>query len=1044
MLHAQDRNISGTVNDENGQALPGVSIVVSGTASGTITSADGTYNLTVPGTATSLMFSFIGMSTQLIEIGDMTTIDAIMTEDAIGLDEVVVIGYGTAKKADLTGAIVNVQADDVEIYKPQSVGELLRYSVPGLQVSYSTNAQNNPDFFIRGDNTIKADDDDGDGPERAANRPLIVVDGVIFNGSMTEINTNDIESIDVLKDASAASIYGSRASNGVVAITTKKGARGKPVFRLSAKYGIVTGARRLSTFKAGDEVMNWLTDMNESINGLTQDPWSIYDKYEDVPSANQGDWLDANGIPGETDPFTITDIWLDNFGFEPNEKENYHNGDGKDWQDYIFRTGQRQDYDLSVSGSTDRVKYYWSLGYMDNESVQVGESFTSISSRLNLDVAATDFLNLGLNMSFAHQDEGRSTVSSGSYRQLSAYDWPWENGTEGIIPGEMNLDKIEFLKPDASGSNQTNPLRDPSYRTRQFQRYRVLPTMYAKLKLPLGIQFTSRFTTRLDFRKRFEYEDSANPQWGHGGEVRRRHNETLEWQIDNILNWDKEIGEHRFAVTGLVNAEKIQSWYTDAQTSNMSPTEALGFHAMSFGLNPSTGSDDQVVTRSALMGRVNYVFGNRYHLSASIRRDGYSRFGSENVYATFPSVSAAWSITNENFMAGGPDWLSFLKLRASWGINGNSSGLSSYQAYARLDDNKWLNWDGGYYATPYLSLDRMANPALSWEKNTALNFGLDYGLWEGRLRGALDVYTSETTDLLLDKRLPTVTGFEIITTNVGNLTNTGFDLSLNAAVVQTSNFSFNSSLLVHYNKNKINSLTGELVPTFEDDGTPILNPDGSPVLEEPDDLDNGWFIGQNKDVIWDYEVDGVYKIGEEDEAAPFGLFPGDFRLVDQNGDGVLNTNDKVFQGLSSSPWYITLRNELVYKGFDLGVIFLAKIGYKGGSTYPYNERQQYIKNHNWFNLPYWTPDNQIDDAARVNSIKLTDTEIWVDRSYLRLQNVALGYNIPSNLLSRIKISRARVAFNIDNAAVFTSWIEGDPESMREMPRVYTVSIDISF
>jgi TonB-linked SusC/RagA family outer membrane protein len=946
--HAQDRNVTGTVIDEAGESIPGVSIILSGTTRGAITDLDGKYSLSVPAEGGSLMFSYVGMTTQLIEVGDQTVIDVTLTVDAIGLDEVVVIGYGTAKKKDLTGAIVNVQSKELEIYKPQSVGEMLRYSVPGLQVDYSTSAKNDPDFFIRGDNTIKADDDD----EESANRPLIVVDGVIFNGDMAEINTNDIESIDVLKDASAASIYGSRASNGVVAITTKKGAIGKPVFRLSAKTGIVTGARRLSTFKAGDEVMNWLTDMNESINDLSQDEWSIYDKYENVPDASKADWLDANGIPGETDPFVITDIWLDNFVFEPNEKENYHNGDEKDWQDYLFHTGLRHDYDLSVSGSTDKVRYYWSMGYFDSESVQVGESFTTLRSRLNLDVAATDFLNVGLNMNFAHQDEGREPVGNGGYYVLSPYDWPWQNGTEGIVPGEMNLDKIEFLKTDAAGSNQVNPLNDPSYITRQYQRYRILPTMYGVLKLPFGIQFTSRLTTRMDLRKRFYYEDSANPQWGHGGEVRRRHNETLEWQNDNILNWDKEFGQHRFAVTGLVNAEKIQSWYTDAETSNLSPTEALGFHAMSLGLNPSTGSDDQTVTRTALMGRINYVFGNRYHLSGSIRRDGYSRFGSQNVYGVFPSVSAAWSVTNENFMAGAPAWLSFLKVRASWGINGNSSGLSSYQAYARLDDDKWLNWDGGFFQMPILLIDRIGNPGLSWEKNAALNFGLDYGLWGGRVRGALDVYSSETTDLLLDKRLPTVSGFDIITTNVGNLKNTGVDLSINANYVQTSDFSFNGSLNIHYNKNEIVSLTGELVPVTDSEGNPVLNADGSPVLEEPDDLDNGWFIGQSKDVIWDYEVDGVYKIGEEEEAAVFGLFPGDFRVVDQNGDGVLNTDDKVFQGLSSNPWYITYRNELVYKGFDLGIIFLAKLGYKGGSEYPYNERQQYIKNHNGFNLPY--------------------------------------------------------------------------------------------
>ncbi|HEC44890.1 MAG TPA: SusC/RagA family TonB-linked outer membrane protein [Bacteroides sp.] len=1040
MSYAQDRSVTGTVIDDAGDGIPGVSIIVQGTTTGAITDLDGKYTLNVPAEATTLLYSYVGMTTQQVEIGDQTVIDVTMAIDAIGLEEVIVIGYGTAKKKDLTGAIINVQAEDLEMYKPQSVAELLRYAVPGMNVGYSTNAQNNPDFFIRGDNAIKADDDDEDD----ANAPLIVVDGVIFNGSMTEINTDDIASVDVLKDASAASIYGSRASNGVVAITTKKGVRGKPVFRVSAKYGIVTGAKRLETFKAGDEVMGWLTDMNESINGLTQDPWSIYDKFEDVPDGSKNDWLTANGIAGETDPSVITDIWLDNFGFEPNEKENYHAGIGHDWQDYLFRTGVRQDYDISVSGSTDRVKYYWSLGYFDNESVQVGESFTSLTSRLNLDVAATDFLNLGLNMNFAFQDEGRSTVSSGSYRQLSAYDWPWMNGTEGIVKGEMNLDKIEFLKTDAAGSNQVNPLNNPSYVTRQYERYRIMPTLYATLKLPLNFTFTTRFTPRLDFRKRFEYEDSANPQWGHGGEIRRRHNETNEWQFDNILSWEKEFDQHRFTFTGLINAEKNQSWLTDAETSNLQPTEALGYHAMSFGLNPATDSDDQVVTRNALMARVGYVFANRYHLQASVRRDGYSRFGSENVYGTFPSVSAAWSITNESFMGGAPGWISFLKLRASYGINGNSSGLNSYQAYAQLSDNKWLNYDAGYFQAPYLSLNRMSNPALAWEKNAALNFGLDYGFWNGRLRGALDVYTAETTDLLLDKRLPTVTGFEIITTNVGTLKNTGFDMSINAAIVQTSNWTFNSSLLLHYNKNEIVSLTGELVPTFEADGTPILNPDGSPVLEEPDDLDNGWFIGQSKDVIWDYEVDGVYKIGQEAEAAAFGLFPGDFRVVDQNGDGVLNTDDKVFQGESSAPWYITWRNEVSYKGFDLGVVLLGKLGYKGGSIYPYNERQQYIKNHNWFNLPYWTPNNQIDDAARVNSIKVTDTDIWVNRSYVRLQQVAFGYNIPANITAPIRISRARLGFNIENAAVFTKWIEGDPESMREMPRIYTFSIDFSF
>jgi TonB-linked SusC/RagA family outer membrane protein len=1041
---AQEKTISGTVAGSDGIPVPGVTIVVKGTSTGTITNIDGEFTLSVPPNST-LLFSFVGMKTQEIVVGNQTTINVTMETDAIGLDEVVAIGYGTSRKQDLTGSIVNVSAQDLEKYQPSNVQEMLRSAVPGLKVGYSTSAKNTPDFFVRGDNTIKSDRNNNNDNEedREANRPLIVLDGVIFNGDIAEINVNDIESVDVLKDASAAAIYGSRASNGVIVFTTKKGAIGKPVVRASAKLGIVTGAKRLKTFKAGDEVTTWLTDMNESINSLTQNPWSKYDKYENVPSEFQSQWLTANGIPGATDPTVITTAWLDAFGLDPDEKDHFLNGREFDWQDFLFHTGLRQDYDISVSGRSDRVAYYWSLGYINSESVQVGEKFSTLTSRLNLDVTVTDWFNMGVNANFAYQNEGDEPIGNGGYRTASPYDTPWENivWTDPTIEdkGEKAYpDRFprEYLKQAGSGSNRGNPYLNPAYITRQYERYRIFPTMFAKLTLPFGITLTSNMTTRLDFRQRLFYEDSENPAWSHGGYARRQHNQGFEWQSDNILNWNKEFGQHRFDVTGLVNAEKNQMYYTQAEGSNMSPTQALGFHALQFGLIPSVTSTDEVIARNALMGRVNYSFGNRYNFSASIRRDGYSRFGVDNVYATFPSVSAAWNITNEGFMADRPSWLNFLKLRGSWGVNGNSSGLGPYAAYATLSNNKYLNYNGGYFVAPYLYINRMANPNLAWEKNQAYNFAIDYGLWDGRLRGALDVYSSKTTDLLLDKKLPIVTGFESITTNVGELQNTGFDLSINTINVETSDITWTSQLNLSYNKNKIVSLTGEKVA--------VTDANGNVTMEEPDDIDNGWFIGQNKDVIWDYEIDGVYQEGEEEEAAKFGLFPGDFRYVDRVKDGVINSDDKYFQGLKSNPWYATFRNDFVYKNFDLGVILLGKFGYKGGTIEPFNNRQEYIKNHNWYKLPYWTPNNPINDAARINSINLGGANIWQKRSYVRIQNVALGYNLPTDLIERIKISRARLSFNIDNVAVFTKWIEGDPESQREMPRTYSFSVDFSF
>ncbi len=1053
--YAQGKSLSGKVTGEDGAPVPGVTVVVKGTTNGTVTNIDGVYNLSNVPTNATVIFSFVGLKTQEILVGDQSSVNVTMTVDAIGLDEVVAIGYGTSRKADLTGSVVNVQAEQLEKFQASSVSEMLRSAVPGLKVGYSTSAKNTPDFEVRGDNTIKArDDDDTDAPEREANRPLIVLDGVIFNGDLAEINVNDIGSVDVLKDASAAAIYGSRASNGVIVFTTKKGALGKPVVRVSAKLGVVTGARRIKTFKAGDEVTGWLTDMNEAINSLTLDPWSKFDKYENVPSQYQPDWLQVNGIPGATDPTVITTAWLDAFGLDGLEKENFLAGRSFDWQDFYFHTGLRQDYDVSVSGRTERVSYYWSIGYVDSESVTVGEKFSTLTSRLNLDVKVTDWFNMGINSNFSYQNEGDESIDSGGYRTASPYDSPWENivwtdpsikdNGEGSYPDRFPR---EYLRQNSSGSNRSNPYLDPAWTTRKFDRYRLFPTMYGKLSLPFGITFTSRMTTRLDFRKRFYYEDGGNPGWSHGGFASRRHNESFEWQSDNILNWNKEFGEHRFDVTGLVNAEKNQMWETYASASKFIPTEILGYHALGFGsitklTDPSEypsndrNISDEVITRNALMGRVNYSYGNRYNLSASIRRDGYSRFGADNVYATFPSVSAAWNVSNEAFMAERPDWLTFLKLRASWGVNGNSSGLGAYAAYATLSDNKYLNYDGGYFIAPYLFLNRLANPDLAWEKNEAYNLGIDYGLWDGRVRGSLDIYTSKTKDLLLDKKLPTVTGFSSFATNVGSLKNTGFDLSINTINIETSDFSWTSQLNVSYNKNEILSLTGEKVE--------MTDANGNTYTKEPDDTDNGWFIGQSKDVIWDYELDGVYQVGEEAEAEKFGLHPGDFRYVDQDGNGVINSDDKVFQGLSKNPWYTTLRNDVTYKGFDLGVIVLAKLGYKGGSDFPFNNRQEYIKNHNWFDLPYWLPTNPINNAARINSINLGGADYWQSKSYVRIQNIALGYNLPTDLLENIKISRARVAFNIDNVAVFTKWIIGDPESEREMPRTYSFSVDFSF
>ncbi|XOV94399.1 MAG: SusC/RagA family TonB-linked outer membrane protein [Bacteroidota bacterium] len=1011
------RTVTGTVTGEDGEGIPGVNVVVKGTTTGVITDFNGDYSLNVPEDNDVLVFSSVGYTTIEETIGNRSSIDIALAQDVTALDEVVVIGYGTQQKKDLTGAIVNVQAEKVEKYKPTSVSEILRTTVPGLSVGYSTNAKMVPDFEVRGDASIKADDDD----ERNANRPLIVLDGVIFRGDLAEINPNTISSIDVLKDASSAAIYGSQASNGVVIITTKKGSYGKPQITFSTRVGLITGARRISTYKGGEEVLDWLTDMNETITNTSTDPWSVFDDYNKIDPQYQSDWLTANGIPGETDPKAIALARVNNFGFWAQELENFNNGVTYDWQDFLFHTGVRQDYDLGVSGRTERVSYYYSMGYSNRESVQLWETFETITSRLNLDVNLAEFLNIGANAQFTFQDDGQEPIDNGGYRTLSPYDQPWTNGMERTPAN---------LTAQPAGSNLGNPYQDPSWNNRLYTRFMINPTLFAKFTLPFGFSFRTDFTPRFDTQKRFDLDMSGNPNRTLD-EAQRRHNDYFSWQTNNILSWDKAFGEHRFNFTALYNAERNSSWETIARANNFVPTAALGYHALSLATNQFVSSSDEVNSRTGVMGRINYAFGNRYNFSASIRRDGYSRFGSDNLYGNFPSLSAAWTITNESFMPTS-NTLSYLKLRLSWGVNGNSQGLQAYNAYAQLSSGLYLNYDGGYFAAPYTSLSRFALPGLSWEKTAAFNVGIDYGLFGDRVSGSLDIYRSETTDLILDQSLPALTGFTTSKNNVGSLENSGFDLGINTINVTNSNLVWTTALNVTYKVNKIKTLGND----------PSEQPDGS--FREPDDLQNGWFIGESKDIIWDFQTDGVYKIGEEAEAAVYGLYPGDFRHVDQNNDGVINVEDKAYLGLRKNPWYITMRNDVEFKGFDLGVVLLGKLGWLGQTIQPFNWEQQYIKNHNWYKIPYWTPNNQIDDAARINSIRLGGIQSALSKDYVRIQNLSLGYSLPASLLDNINFSRVRLAVNVENAAVFTSWIYGDPENEREMPRTYSFSLDVTF
>ncbi|MCL3781918.1 SusC/RagA family TonB-linked outer membrane protein [Prolixibacteraceae bacterium JC049] len=1015
---SQDKKrITGKVVDKNGEPMPGVTVVIKGTTTGVVTSLDGIYTLVLPENAEVVSFSFVGMKSQEVKIDNQTKIDITLEEDAIGLEEVVAIGYGVAKKSDLTGAVVNVKAEELNKFKPESVSELLRAAAPGLNVSYSTNAKSTPEFEIRGDNSLSA-----------GNKPLIVVDGVIFNGSLQDLNVNDIETVDILKDASSAAIYGSRATNGVVVFTTKKGKKGNARINAKAKFALVTQSEYAESFGI-PEVFDWKEDILIALNNK-YDGTEAFTEYTDPRKLSEQDlttWLD--GTPKDE----MLTTWLGRLGFNNKEIDNYINGRHYDWKDWLFHVGKRQSYDINLSGQNKTVNYYWSLGYKDNESVRVGDKYSTINSRIKLDATVADFLNIGVNAIFTYQDESGIPLSTGQYHNLSPLDTPWD------ADGNLEL--------AAAGSNRSNPLLDPNYTEKKLDYYKFIPTVFARLNLPYGFTFTSNFSQRMVFKRDFLFKSPENPNWkAKGGEAHRKHSQTYEWQTDNILNWNKEFDKHRFDFTAVWNAERKQSWYTNSNTSQMSPTAKLGYHELKFGTSPGADSDDKASARNAWMTRMNYSFDKKYNLSASFRRDGSSRFGEDHTHANFYSISGGWTITEEMFLKDKIDWLNYFKLRASYGTNGNSS-IGEYDSKAVLADKKYLNatWDGEYFTVPYMYVERMENPSLRWETAKAFNFGMDFSIFDSVLRGTVELYQTKTTDLLLKKKLPIITGFGDIMQNVGHVENSGVEISLNSVNLDRGDWRWTTSLNLSYNKNKITSLTGVKVAKTDAEGNPVLDDNGNPIMYEPDDINNGWFIGRDKSVIYDYNVLGIWQEGEEEEAAKYDQQPGDFRLQDVDGDGDLDTDDKQFLGYTTPRWRMSMINNIQFKDFELGFVIMGKFNYMGKFNDAKNNGQTYTKNSTTYKLPYWTPENPSNDYARILSHAPVGFNVYRKKSHVRLQNISLAYNVPAKWTKPIKLENVKVGLNVENVtAIAPDWDFGDPEHKYDLPRIFSFSVDFSF
>jgi TonB-linked SusC/RagA family outer membrane protein len=1019
------KTVTGTVTAD-GSPLPGVTVVVKGTTVGTVTSPDGEYSLSVPANATTLLFSFIGMKPQEIEIGTQTAINVVLMPDVIGLEEVVAIGYGTMKKSDLTGAVSTVKASQVENEKPQALQDMLRGNIAGLQVGFSTNAKGGGDLEIRGDNTLKA-----------SSYPLIVLDGVIYQGGLEDINPNDIETIDVLKDASSAAVYGARSANGVVLVTTKKGKQGKPLINVNASVGVATMATMQEVY-GPHEFLDWRTEVMQSLNyynPATNTKLYVFENPNNLPDGVTKEmWLD--GSAGDE-----TDIWLARLGLLPVEVANYKAGQSVDWTDMVFQNGLRQDYNISMSGRTEAVTYYMSLGYNNNEGVIVGDGFSTIRGRVNLEAKITDWLTVGMNTQFSDRDESKMNRPDDPDPTIQA-DWgriinnsPW-----GSIYNDDGL-TWRISPVDDLGRGAKHPLYDMTFQER-IRKYNTLnANLFATIKLPYNISYQINFAPRYQWYDFMNHQSTQHEEWvKFGGQAKRLQQKIYSWQVDNLIKWNQTFnGIHKFDVTLLANAEKFQSWEDYMSAQNFSPTDALGFHRMQAGAGTSfqMTSNDEYETANALMGRVFYSLKDKYMLTVTMRRDGFSAFGQNYPYGYFPSAALGWVFTDEGFAKN--DILTYGKLRVSYGSNGNRA-IGRYEALSDMATGKYpyQTLTGSVYEGTQLYVNRMANDQLKWEETESLNFGLDYGILDGLFDGSIEFYTARTKDVLVDRRLPDILGFNSVASNLGEVKNYGLEIVFNARAMKRDNFVWNINTNFTLNRNEIVHLYGDMVDVVDENG----NVTGQ---KEADDYTNNWFIGKPIDIIWQPKIVGVWQIGEEEQAKRYGQFPGDFKIEDVNDDGKINDIDKQYLGYRTPRFRWNMRHDFnIYKNFDLAFMIYSYWGHSGTMNSAKN-RDSFPERVNSYKIPFWTPETPYNDYARIYSAQGGAVfDVWRDRSFIRLDNISLAYTVPNNLLNKAHINNMKLFATVRNVGWWApSWEFWDPENSGPNPRYFTLGVNLT-
>ena len=953
-IFAQDRMVTGRVTaSDDGSGIPGATISVKGTSKGTSSDVNGNYKISV-GQSAVLVFSSVGFNSQEISVGSKTQINISLAADTKNLTEVVVVGYGTQKKSQTTGAISSVTSKQITEMPITNLGQAMQGRVAGVDVAQSGSKPGTvPKVLIRGRRSFNAGND-----------PLYVVDGIPLSGGYEDMNPNDVASMEILKDATATAIYGARGANGVVLITTKRGAKdGKTVISYDTYVGSTQTLDKINLF-TGAEYAEMKRESRRTI----------------------GTYKDTNG---NLVPTGVIDAFADSKLFTAVELEGIKLNRTTDYQDMMVKKGFQQNHALGIQGGNDKTQFSINAGYFQDKGIIEGLDFTRYSLRASIDHQVNKNLKIGASTYFMN------AITNGA--NLNPYGYLLSQNP--LARAYDDSGNLIFQQTD--DALLTNPLNEivPGAKVDETKKYRIFNSIYAEYQIADGLKYRVNFGPDFTISRNGRFNGALTNDIKGGNPTASTDNRFgFNYTLENILTYNKQFKNHTLGVT-LLQSMQRDNFEQYTQSVLGVPVETQQFYNLANASSiQGVGSNLIQWTIASYMARVNYDYKGKYLLTATMRRDGSSRFGENSKWGNFPGVALGWNLHQEDFMKD-LTWLDELKIRASMAQVGNQ-GLSPYQTQGLEGRTSYAwNTNAAYGYRP----NTIGNADLKWETSTSKNIGFDFSILRGRVAGSVEYYQTNTTDLLLSDQLPTSTGFAAVTRNVGETQNKGIEISLSTVNVDSeSGFKWSTDFTFYKNTEAILSLYNGA----------------------KDDVGNRWFIGQPLNSYYDYKYAGIWQASEAAQAKAMGFTVGQIKVADTNVDGKITADDRVLLGSDVPSWTGGITNRFSYKGFDLSFFIFTRQGQQIVSKF--HQNSNYLQGrYNQIKVDYYTPNNPNAYYPRPNfnqEFPAYNTAImYFDGSFIKVRNINVGYTFPAKTAAKLGLSSLRVYASIQQPFIFSDY-----------------------